>query len=75
MKPRRKEWRQILVLTVGEKRTLSFVVAAFILGVTTKHYRAKHSVPPAHLAIHEVAKIAGLPAQKRAEAKHRKVAP
>ena len=74
MKPGSKKRRQLFVLTVEEKRTLSFVLAAFVLGVATKHYRAKHSMPPAHLAIQEVAKNAGLPAQKRAEAKQRKVA-
>ncbi len=75
MKPKQRKRRQLLVLSVDEKRTLSFVLAAFVLGVATKHYRAKHSIPPAHLAIHEVAKNAGLPAEKRAEARRRKIAP
>jgi len=74
MKARQKERRQIFVLTAEEKRTLSFVLIAFLLGVATKHYRAKHSIPPAQLAIHEVAKNAGLPAEKRAEAKRHKLA-
>jgi len=74
MKPRKKERRQIFVFTAEEKRALSFVLIAFVLGVVTKHYRAKHSTPPAQLAIQEVAKTAGLPAQKRAEARQRKLA-
>ena len=73
MKPKQEKRRQLFVLSGEEKRTLSFVLAAFVLGVATKHYRAKYSIPPAHLAIHEVAKNAGLPAQKRAEARQRKV--
>jgi len=74
MKARQTERRQIFVLTAEEKRTLTFVLIAFLLGVATKHYRTKYSTPPAQLAIHEAAKNAGLPAQKRAEAKQRKVA-
>ena len=74
MKARQMERRQIFVLTAEEKRMLSFVLIAFLLGVATKHYRAKHSIPPSQLAIHEVAKNAGLPGQKRAEAKQRKEA-
>jgi hypothetical protein len=74
MKAEPKQRRQIFVLTSEEKRTLSFVLAAVLLGIATKHYRAKYSIPPAHLAIREVAKNAALPAQKRAEARQRKIA-
>ena len=75
MKARPKERRQLFVLTAEEKGTLSFVLIAFLLGAATKHYRTKHSIPPVQLAIHEAAKNAGLPAQKRAEARQRKAVP
>jgi hypothetical protein len=35
--------RQIFVLTPEERRTVCFVLAAFVLGLITKHYRAAHS--------------------------------
>jgi len=66
--------RQIFVLTPEEKRTLGFVLVALILGLGAKHYRRIHSIPPAKTAIVEAAKNAGLPAEKRAEAKRRKAA-
>jgi hypothetical protein len=34
--------RQRIVLTPEEKRVLCFVLAAFFLGVTVKHYRNAH---------------------------------
>ena len=74
MKPKKSRRRQIFVLTPEETRTLCFVLAAFVLGVAAKHYRATHSTPPARTAIHDTANSAGLPAQKRAEAKRRKLA-
>ena len=64
--------RHLFVLTPEEKRTLSFVLVAVVLGMGAKQYRQKHSVPPAKTAIVEVAKNAGLPAEKRAEAKRRR---
>lgn len=71
--PRAKsQRREIFVLTPEEKRTLSFVLVAVVLGVSAKHYREKHSVPPAKTAIVETANSAGLPAERRAEAKRRK---
>jgi hypothetical protein len=73
MKPK-KSRREIFVLTSEETRTLCFVLAAFVLGVAAKHYRLTHSTPPARTAVHDTAKNAGLPAQKRAEAKRRKLA-
>ena len=66
--------RQIFVLTAEETRTLCFVLAALVLGVGTEFYRASHSTPPARTAVHDTATSAGLPAQKRAEVKRRKLA-
>ena len=70
----KKPRRDVFVLTPEEKRTLSLVLIALLLGLAAKHYRQKHSIPPAKTAIVEVAKNAGLPAEKRAEAKRRKAA-
>lgn len=66
--------RQVFVLTPEEKRTLSFVLAAFVLGLGARQYRREHSIPPAQTAVLAAAKNAGLPAEKRAEAKRRKAA-
>jgi hypothetical protein len=75
MKPgAKKRRRDIFVLTPEEKSTLCFVLGALVLGLTVKHYRKTHSSPPAKTAIVETAKNAGLPAEKRAEAKRRKAA-
>ena len=40
--------RQIFVLTPDEKKAVCCVIGAFLLGIVTMHYRAKHprSVPP-----------------------------
>ena len=40
------EWRQRLVLTSEEKRVISFVIAAFLLGLGTKCYRDSHPPKP-----------------------------
>jgi hypothetical protein len=37
--------REILVLTPEEKRTVCFVLLAFVLGLATKYYRGNHPVP------------------------------
>jgi hypothetical protein len=74
MKPEKSRRRQIFVLTPEETRTVCFVLAAFVLGVAAKFYRASHSTLPARTAVHDTATSAGLPAQKRAEAKRRKMA-
>jgi hypothetical protein len=37
--------REIFVLTPEEKRTVCFVLAAFILGLATRHYRTTHPLP------------------------------
>jgi hypothetical protein len=63
--------REIFVLTSEEKRTIGFVLIMFLLGVTTAHYRAGHSIPLSKLAVKETANTAARPAQKRAEAKQR----
>jgi hypothetical protein len=72
--PPKKDRRQFLVLTPEEKRTVSFILVAVALGLGARKYRQKHSVPPAKTAIVEVARNAGRPAEKRAEAKRRKAA-
>jgi hypothetical protein len=66
--------REIFVLTPEEKRTLSFVLIMFLLGVATAKYRAAHAVPPSKIAVNETAATTSRPAQKRAEAKRPKPA-
>jgi hypothetical protein len=47
--PERWKWDELkhrLVLTPEEKRVVSFVVAAFILGLGTKCYRDHHAQLP-----------------------------
>jgi hypothetical protein len=66
--------RHFFRLTPEEKRTLCFVLAAVIVGVGARRYRASHTLPPRTTAIAETAKAVSLPAQKRAEAKRRKLA-
>lgn len=73
MKPRtKKNHRQIFVLTPEEKSTLAVLLATLVLGLGAKHYRQTHSTPIAKTAIADTAKSAGIPAEKRAEAKRRK---
>jgi hypothetical protein len=75
MKPGAKEDRRdIFVLTPEEKNTVCFILVAVVLGVTVKQYRKTHFSPPAKTGIVETARNAGLPAEKRAEAKRRKAA-
>jgi hypothetical protein len=75
MKARAKNNRRdIFVLTPEEKSTLCVVLAAVALGLSAKHYRETHSIPQAKTAVVATAKNAGLPAEKRAEAKRRKAA-
>ena len=68
----KKVRRQIFVLTPEEKRTVCFVLIAFLLGIATKHYRADHSVSPLKTAVNESATTAAHPSQKRVEAKRPK---
>jgi hypothetical protein len=65
--------REFFVLTSEEKKTISFVLVMFLLGLTTAHYRAVHSLPPAKIAVSETATTAARPAQKRAEAKRQSI--
>jgi hypothetical protein len=66
--------REIFVLTPEEKRTLSFVLIMFLLGLATAKYRAALAIPPSKIAVHETAATTARPAQKRAEAKRPKPA-
>jgi hypothetical protein len=74
MKPKKGRRRQMFVLTPEETKTLLFVLAAFFLGIAAKYYRTNHATPPVRTAVHDTATSAGLPAQKRAETKRRKLA-
>ena len=64
--------RDIFVLTPEEKRTISFVLIMFLLGLATVHYRVAHSIPPSKIAVNETAATTARPAQKRAESKRPK---
>jgi hypothetical protein len=66
--------RQIFVLTPEEKKTISFVLIMFLLGLATAKYRAAHAIPPSKIAVNETAATTSRPAQKRAEAKRPKPA-
>jgi len=74
VKPKRSARRKVFVLTPEEKRTVSCVLIAFLLGVGAKYYRKIHAIPPRQLAIADTANTVGLTAQKRADAKRRKSA-
>ena len=45
--------REIFVLTPEEKKTVCFVLIAFILGLATKHYRDNHPpvLPKQHMTV------------------------
>jgi len=43
------ELKQRLVLTREEKRVIVFILAAFVLGLVAKHYRATHPRPVPYL--------------------------
>jgi hypothetical protein len=45
--------RQVFVLTPEEKKTIAFVLCAFVLGLTTKHYRDTHPRPARPLSAKE----------------------
>ncbi len=75
MKPLRSNVRrEIFVLTVEEKKTISFILIVFVLGIGTAQYRAAHAVPPSKTGVNETATAAARPAQKRAESKRAKTA-
>lgn len=46
MKAAEKVRRQVFVLTPEEKKAVACIVAAFLLGLGTMHYRATHARPP-----------------------------
>jgi hypothetical protein len=46
-KTRKSPRRQVFILTPDEKKTIACVLGAFLLGLGTMHYRAKHPRPPA----------------------------
>ncbi|HEV3409227.1 MAG TPA: hypothetical protein VG095_02960 [Chthoniobacterales bacterium] len=62
----KKVRRQIFVFTIQEKKAAAFLVAAFLLGVTVKHYRDTHPAPPPRLS--ERQKYQQQRAEKRAKA-------
>jgi len=75
-RPARKQLRrEIFVLTPDEKRTVCFVLIAFVLGLATKHYRASHAVTPVQAAVDHTITTAAHPAQKRAESKRARRSP
>ena len=39
------ERREIFILTLEEKKTVCFVLIAFVLGLATKYYRDRHPAP------------------------------
>jgi hypothetical protein len=43
------ELRHKLVLTPEEKRVITFVIAALLLGLVTKYYRDAHPRPPVQM--------------------------
>jgi hypothetical protein len=50
--PERWQWEELrhkLVLTPEEKHVITFVVAAFVLGLATKFYRDMHPQPPVQM--------------------------
>jgi len=69
-RPARKQVRrELFVLTPEEKRTVCFVLIAFLLGLATKYYRAAHTVTPLQAAVdHTIAKAAH-PAPSRTESR------
>ena len=71
---RKSTRREIFVLTPEEKRTISFVLIMFLLGLATAKYRAAHAISPSKIAVNETAATTARPAQKRAEAKRPKPA-
>ena len=67
--------REIFVLTPEEKRTVCFVLLAFLLGLATKHYRATHAVTPLQAAVDHVISTVAHPAPSRTELKRTRSSP
>ena len=61
--------REIFVLTPEEKRTVCFILLAFVLGLVTKHYRAVYAVTPLQAAVDHTIKTATPPAPPRVGSK------
>ena len=62
--PPKQVRREIFVLTPEEKRTICFVLLAFLLGLATKHYRATHSPPVSKSEVTHSISASPDPAQK-----------
>jgi hypothetical protein len=58
--------REIFVLTPEEKRTICFVLIAFVLGLATKHYRATHATAASTQELTRSISASPNPPQKRA---------
>jgi hypothetical protein len=75
-RPARKQVRrEIFVLTPEEKRTVCFVLLAFVLGLATKHYRAAHAVTPLQAAVDHTITTAAHPAPPRTGSKRARPSP
>ena len=57
--------REIFVLTPEEKRTICFVLIAFMLGLATKQYRATHYPTVSRTEVTSSISASPVPAQKR----------
>jgi hypothetical protein len=57
--------REIFVLTPEEKKTIYFVLVAFVLGLATKHYRDNHSRPPPKAEISADGKVSPRPSSRQ----------
>jgi hypothetical protein len=59
--------REIFVLTPEEKKTVCFVLVAFVLGLATKHYRDAHpsTAPNPATAVRDHATSKPSPASRR----------
>lgn len=57
--------REIFVLTPEERRTVWFVLVAFVLGLITKHYRDERSTIAPGTEIKASASVSPLPETKR----------
>jgi hypothetical protein len=62
--------REIFVLTPGEKRIVGFILIAFVLGLTTKHYRDARPAPPRKEQIQNNVPGSPRPAKTRGKIKH-----
>ena len=75
-RPARKQFRrEVFVLTPEEKRTVCFVLLAFVLGLATKHYRATHAVTPLQTAVDHTITMAAQPGPARTESKRARQSP